>query len=172
LQSGRTHSYLRRRDDPSNVPLIRDAHDNEAEAMRRLLRDYERSIGVDLCFQDFEDELEKLPGEYVAAAKGAFLVADDGDGLVGCVALRACSAESCEMKRLYVDPSARGSGLGRQLVESLLDRARSLGYEKMLLDTLPSMQTAQALYRDIGFVETRPYRHNPVAGVTFLELTF
>lgn len=139
--------------------------------MRRLLRDYERSIGVDLCFQDFEDELEKLPGEYVGAARGAFLVADDGDSLVGCVAMRAVSAESCEMKRLYVDPSARGSGLGRQLVESVLDRARSFGYEKMLLDTLPSMQTAQALYREIGFVETGPYRHNPVAGVTFLELS-
>ena len=130
-----------------------------------------RSIGIDLCFQDFKDELEKLPGDYVAATKGAFLVADDGDDLVGCVALRAFSAESCEMKRLYVDPRARGSGLGRQLVESVLERARSLGYEKMLLDTLPSMQTAQALYHRIGFVETRPYRHNPVPGVTFLELT-
>jgi putative acetyltransferase len=159
------------RNAPLNVPLIRDARDDEVEGIRRLLREYERSIGVDLCFQDFEDELEKLPGEYVAAARGALLVADDGDGLVGCVALRAGSPESCEMKRLYVDPSARGSGLGRQLVESVLDRARSFGYEKMLLDTLPSMQTAQALYREIGFVETRPYRHNPVAGVTFLELS-
>jgi N-acetylglutamate synthase-like GNAT family acetyltransferase len=153
------------------VPLIRDARDDEAEAMRRLLRDYERSIGIDLCFQDFEEELEKLPGEYVAAAKGAFLVADNGDGLVGCVALRAFSSESCEMKRLYVDPGARGSGIGRQLVESVLARARSFGYRKMLLDTLPSMQTAQTLYREIGFVETRPYRLNPVPGVTFLELT-
>jgi putative acetyltransferase len=150
---------------------IRDARNDEVDAMRRLLRDYERSTGVDLCFQDFEDELERLPGEYVAAARGAFLVADDGDGLVGCVALRAFSAESCEMKRLYVDPRARGSGLGRRLVESVLDRARAFGYEKMLLDTLPLMQTAQALYRRIGFVERRPYRHNPVAGVTFLELT-
>jgi putative acetyltransferase len=153
------------------VPLIRDARNDEAEAMRRLLRDYERSIGIDLCFQDFEDELEKLPGEYAAAVKGAFLVADDGEALVGCVALRAFSAESCEMKRLYVDPRARGTGLGRELVESVLDRARSFGYEKMLLDTLPSMQTAQILYRRIGFAETRPYRQNPVPGVTFLELT-
>jgi len=153
------------------VPLIRDARSDEVDAMRRLLRDYERSIGVDLCFQDFEKELEELPGDYVAVTKGAFLVVDNGDDLVGCVALRAFSAESCEMKRLYVDPSARGSGLGRQLVESVLDRARSFGYEKMLLDTLPSMQTAQALYREIGFVETRPYRQNPVPGVTFLELT-
>jgi len=139
--------------------------------MRGLLRDYERSIGIDLCFQGFEGELEKLPGEYAAAVRGAFLVADNGDGLVGCVALRALSAEGCEMKRLYVDPPARGSGLGRELVESVLDRARSFGYRKMLLDTLPSMQTAQALYRRIGFVETRPYRHNPVPGVTYLELT-
>jgi N-acetylglutamate synthase-like GNAT family acetyltransferase len=132
------------------VPLIRDARDDEVEAMRRLLRDYERSIGIDLCFQGFEDELENLPGEYVAAVQGAFLVADDGDDLVGCVALRALSAESCEMKRLYVDPRARGSGLGRQLVESVLDRARSFGYEKMLLATLPSMQTAQALTAGSG----------------------
>jgi putative acetyltransferase len=153
------------------VLLIRDARNDEVEAMRRLLRDYERSIGVDLCFQDFEDELEMLPGEYVAAARGAFLVADNGHGLVGCVALRTFSAGACEMKRLYVDPRARGDGLGRQLVESILERARSFGYEKMLLDTLPSMQTAQALYREIGFVETQPYRTNPVAGVTFLELT-
>jgi putative acetyltransferase len=153
------------------VPLIRDARNDEVETMRRLLRDYERSIGVDLCFQNFEDELEKLPGEYAAAAKGALLVADNGDDLVGCVALRAFSGESCEMKRLYVDPRARGSGIGRQLVERVLDRARSFGYQTMLLDTLPSMQTAQALYREIGFVETRPYRKNPVQGVTFLELT-
>jgi putative acetyltransferase len=153
------------------VPLIRDARSDEVDAMRRLLRDYERSIGVDLCFQDFEKELEELPGDYVAVTKGAFLVVDNGDDLVGCVALRAFSGESCEMKRLYVDPRARGSGLGRQLVESVLDRARSFGYEKMLLDTLPSMQTAQALYREIGFVETRAYRQNPVPGVTSLELT-
>jgi N-acetylglutamate synthase-like GNAT family acetyltransferase len=153
------------------VPVIRDARNDEVEVMRRLLRDYERSIGVDLCFQGFEDELEQLPGEYVAAAGGAFLVADNGDGLVGCVALRAFSAESCEMKRLYVDPRARGEGLGRQLVEGVQERARSFGYEKMLLDTLPSMQTAQNLYRAIGFVEVQPYRNNPVAGVTFLELT-
>jgi putative acetyltransferase len=97
LCGARRHNELQPRDEPAspNVPLIRDARNDEVETMRRLLRDYESSIGVDLCFQNFEDELEKLPGEYAAAAKGALLVADNGDDLVGCVALRAFSGESC-----------------------------------------------------------------------------
>ena len=141
--------------------MIRPAQPEDLETVRGFLREYADSLAVDLSFQNFESELADPLGFYELV-----LLADDG-----CVALRRIDELTCEMKRLYVRPAGRGSGLGRQLAEAVITEARARGYGRMLLDTLPEMADAQALYRSLGFRETEPYRHNPVPGATFLELT-
>lgn len=150
--------------------MIRDAGPDEMELVGVLFREYAASLGVDLEFQGFGHELETLPGEYAPERRGSILLAWHEDVCCGCVALRTLDDECCEMKRLYVRAQARGLGLGRRLAEAIVVRARELGYTRMSLDTLPAMREAQALYRSLGFVETVPYRFNPVPGTTFLEL--
>lgn len=145
---------------------MRDAGPDDVAAVRGLLHEYERLLGVDLGFQGFEEELASLPGDYDPSRGGALLVTDELDG---CVALRRLDAETCELKRLFVHPAGRGSGRGRALLEAALARADELGYRRVRLDTLPSMEAAQALYRTVGFVEIPPYRPNPVPGATFWE---
>ncbi len=140
--------------------MIRLAQVQDAERVRELLREYAAGLGLDLSFQDFEAELADPLGFYELV-----LLADDG-----CVALRRIDDETCEMKRLYVRPAGRGSGLGRRLAEAIVAEARSRGYRRMLLDTLPTMVAARALYVSLGFRETDPYRYNPVPGTSFLEL--
>jgi putative acetyltransferase len=145
----------------NQVDWIRPAGPDDLETVRGFLREYADGLGVDLSFQDFDSELADPLGFYELV-----LLADDG-----CVALRRIDELTCEMKRLYVRPAGRGSGLGRQLAEAVIAAARERGYSRMLLDTLPEMTAAQALYRSLGFRETEPYRHNPVPGAAFLELT-
>jgi len=140
--------------------LIAPAHD--LGAVRELFREYAASLGVDLAFQNFDDELARL-GEFYEC----ILVAGDADG---CVALRRIDAQVCEMKRLYVRPRARGAGLGRALAEAIIAEARRRSYERMRLDTLPPMRSAMALYEELGFVDIAPYRYNPVEGSRFMEL--
>jgi len=140
--------------------MIREAQARDAEAVRALLREYADELGVDLSFQGFDDELADPLGFYEV------VLLDDG----GCVALRRLDEATCEMKRLFVRPSARGGALGRRLAEAVIDEARTRGYERMLLDTLPTMAAARALYASLGFRETEPYRYNPIAGTSFLEL--
>ena len=147
----------------AGAALIADADD--VELVRTLFGEYAASLDVDLAFQGFAEELAALPGGY-----DAVLVARIGAEPAGCVGVRRLEDGVCEMKRLYVRPSARGGGLGRELAEAAIARARELRYERMRLDTLPSMGAAQALYRSLGFVEIAPYRHNPVEGTAFLEL--
>lgn len=140
--------------------MIRTTQHDDLETVRSLLREYADGLGVDLSFQDFETELADPLAFYEVV-----LLADGG-----CVALRRIDDATCEMKRLYVRPSARGSGLGRRLAEAIIAEARARGYRRMLLDTLPTMTAARAVYESLGFHETEPYRFNPVPGTSFLEL--
>jgi len=148
------------------VDLVRDPH---PDAVRALLREYRDSLGFPLDFQYFEFELAALPGAY-APPRGALLLARVDGADAGCVALRPLDGDCCELKRLYVRPAHRRLGLGRLLAGAILAEARALAYARVRLDTVPGMETAQALYRDLGFTETAPYTANPVPGVRFLEL--
>jgi putative acetyltransferase len=136
---------------------------------RELFIEYSESLDVDLCFQGFADELARLPGEYAKPAGRLMLVFDDCKA-VGCGALRPIDDRVCEMKRVYLRPSVRGKGAGRILIGALIETAREMGYERMRLDTLPSMTRAMEIYHSLGFKEIAPYRVNPVPGASFLEL--
>jgi ribosomal protein S18 acetylase RimI-like enzyme len=135
--------------------------------------EYANSLDVDLCFQGFEQELADLPGEY-AEPRGALLLAWVDGQLAGCCALRPLDASdyanAAEMKRLFVRPRFRGLGLGRLLTEAILDAARHADYSCVLLDTLDDMESARALYEDLGFSEIPPYYHNPFAGAHYLKV--
>ena len=139
--------------------------------VRRLFRayaeEYADSIGATLCFQGFEAELAGLPGRY-APPTGCLILAMEEDLAAGCVAMRDLGDGACEMKRLYVAPEYRGRGLGRALVEEILHRAESTGYLRMMLDTVPDMPEAIALYRTLGFVETAPYWPCPVEHTVYM----
>jgi ribosomal protein S18 acetylase RimI-like enzyme len=148
---------------------IRNAEPQDLEVVRELIEEYVRALGVDLGFQEIERELADLAGTY-GPPGGVILVARAASEIAGCVALRALEEDACEMKRLYVRPAFRGSGLGKQLALELIDRARALGYRRMRIDTLPQMQAARKLYEALGFREIEPYRFNPVPGTAFMEL--
>jgi putative acetyltransferase len=156
--------------------LIRPATTVEdLQAARELFAQYQRELGVDLCFQGFEEELATLPGAY-APPRGRLLLAGDPEALQGCVALRplvddTARADIAEMKRLYVCPQARGTGLGRALAEAIIAQARLLGYHELKLDTLAQMKAARALYVELGFRECEPYYHNPLDGTLYMSCT-
>lgn len=136
---------------------------------RQLFVEYQAALGVDLGFQDFDGELAGLPGQYVAP-RGRLLLARASGAVAGCVALRPLTDVDCEMKRLFVRPEFRAAGTGRTLAERVITEARSIGYKRMCLDTLPSMGRAQQLYEALGFRDIEPYRYNPVAGTRYLGL--
>ena len=136
---------------------------------RELFVEYQRALGVSLCFQGFEAELTGLPGDY-APPRGRLYLALAAGRPAGCAALRPLFHRDAEMKRLYVRPAHRGSGLGRLLAVRIIEDARTLGYDNLKLDTLPSMRAAQRMYEKLGFRDTAPYNDNPVAGVRFMAL--
>ena len=140
------------------------------EAVRDLFLEYARSLGFSLCFQGFDRELAELPGRYAPPEGRLLLAAVDGD-TAGCVGLHKLEGDVCEMKRLYVRPQFRGSGLGRRLAEASIAEARGIGYKKMRLDTIVGrMDRAIELYRQLGFREIDPYRPNPTPGALYMEL--
>ena len=141
----------------------------DLEAVRRLFVEYAESLGISLCFQGFDQELAALPGDY-APPQGCLLLAKEGAEVTGCVGVRPIDEVTCEMKRLYVRPQFRGTGLGRRLAETVIAGARGMGYRRMCLDTLPSMQAARGLYFSLGFTACAPYYDNTCAGSDCFDL--
>jgi ribosomal protein S18 acetylase RimI-like enzyme len=155
------------------VQLLNPASASDWLETRALFHEYAASLNVDLCFQGFDEELAGLPGEYTGP-RGALLLAWVDGVPAGCVALRPLDnsdyTNSAEMKRLYVRKAFRGLGIGRQLTEAILEAAHNAGYACVLLDTLDEMESARALYEDLGFEEIPPYYHNPHAGSHYLKV--
>jgi carbonic anhydrase len=151
------------------------AHSGETIAQaRNLFREYATTTGVDVCLVDYERELASLPGLYAPPSGRLLLAIQESPGnsgeAIGCAALRKFDPESCELKRLYVRAAFRGQGAARKLVKELIAEGRTIGYQRMVLDTLPSMQEAQKLYRTFGFREIPAYMKNPIPESLFFEL--
>jgi len=150
---------------------IVEAMDSDIPVVADLFREYQKWLGIDLCFQGFEQELVELPGCY-AAPKGCIFLAQIKQQSVGCVAVRPRAESESELKRLYVRPEFQGQGIGKNLFLAAMNKAKEIGYDSIVLDTLPSMQVAQLLYRDFGFVKTQAYCHNPLSGVEYYRYEF
>lgn len=166
-------TLISRRDGtPPDTRLLTPSTVAELEGVRLLFAEYAGTLNVDLCFQNFGEELRNLPGEY-GAPRGALVLATVDGELAGCCAMRPLDSvdypNACEMKRLYVRPVYRGLRLGRMLAESILESARLNGYTSILLDTLDDMESARALYQELGFEEIPPYYYNPIAGAHYLK---
>ena len=153
------------------LTIVQAETKDQIDAARTLFREYEAWLGLDLCFQGFEDELHSLPRKY-AEPDGRLLLAYSDENLAGCIALRKLGDGVCEMKRLFVREGFRGQQIGVHLIERLIEDAREIGYKQMRLDTYPAkMGKAVRLYESHGFVSIPPYYDNPYDGVLFMELT-
>ncbi len=151
------------------VKIVKATTKESIAYAKTLIREYAESLGFDLGFQNFDQEMDDFPGQY-ALPKGRLYLAMDEKNPIGCVALRDLGDGICEMKRLYVRPNCRGRHIGRVLAETVIKTASELSYDLMRLDTIPSMKQANVLYKALGFREIAPYRFNPVEGATFFEL--
>lgn len=151
--------------------IIKQAENSpEIEAARELFREYEKQLGLKLCFQNFDEEVANLPGKY-AAPEGRLLLALVDEKPAGSIALRKLEDKTCEIKRLYVREDFRGRRIGSLLIEKVIEEAREIGYERMRLDTFPpKMWKAVELYEFYGFREISPYYHNPYGETLFMEL--
>ena len=149
---------------------ILDAQAGEnLKIIKKLFEEYAESLGFDLSFQNFDEELANLPGEY-ALPTGCLLLATYQGNAAGCIALRRIDKTICEMKRLFVRPQFQRKGIGRALAEAVIERAKKAGYKQMHLDTVPTMDAARDLYNSLGFKEIDAYRYNPLEGAVFMEL--
>ncbi|WP_227434132.1 MULTISPECIES: GNAT family N-acetyltransferase [unclassified Clostridioides] len=147
-----------------------EANDLEnLENVKILFTEYSNSLNIDLCFQDFNNELKTLPGKYKKPS-GSLILAFVDENLAGCVALKKLEDDVCELKRLYVRDKFRGLKIGKILLEEIVKEAKKIGYTYMRLDTLPSMKSAQGLYEKIGFYDINPYTYNPIEGARYMEL--
>ena len=153
----------------SQVEIREASNGEDYGAGKTLIEEYAAALGVDLCFQNFSEEIANLSKIY-GPPHGCLLLARMNEELLGCVAIRNQHAAVCEMKRLYVRPQGRKTGLGRRLAESAIEHAQRLGYSRMVLDTLPNMIKAQSLYQSLGFREIEAYYQNPLNGVRYLAL--
>ena len=147
--------------------MIRLVQTDDIPEVRAMLREYVAWIGLDLAFQEIDDEIADLPGDYDEPT-GALLVAEENHHLVGMIALRPLSGSICEMKRLWVRPEGRGRGVAKELVAQILDQARHLNYDEIRLDTLPMMTNAQSLYESLGFHDVAAYYKTPIKGTRFM----
>jgi GNAT superfamily N-acetyltransferase len=150
------------------MQILQATSPTDIATARTLFEEYAGALGVDLCFQGFAEELAQLPGSY-APPHGRLLIAWVDDAAAGCVALRPFSESICEMKRLFVRPSFRGRGIGKELVDAIMREANQIGYKTMCLDTLPTLAAATQLYESVGFVRRTPYYETPLVHTIFME---
>ncbi|MDY7226318.1 GNAT family N-acetyltransferase [Hyalangium rubrum] len=153
----------------SETRILPALQPEQVEQARTLVLEYVNGLGIDLDFQDFEQEMREFPSDY-APPDGCLLLAMDAQGPAGCVGLRKLEPGICEMKRLYVRPRCRGQGLGQRLAQAVIEEARVLGYSAMRLDTLSTMHSAIGTYRGLGFQPIAAYYRNPIEGALFFEL--
>jgi ribosomal protein S18 acetylase RimI-like enzyme len=152
------------------IEIIQTETIEQIEQARMLFREYEAWFGLKLCFQNFDEEVAELPGKYAPPDGRLYLALADGK-LAGCIALRKLEEKICEMKRLFMREDFRGLGIGKILIEKLIEEAQTIGYEKMRLDTFPpKMSKAVSLYESYGFYKIKPYYHNPYGETLFMEL--
>jgi ribosomal protein S18 acetylase RimI-like enzyme len=163
-------SEIYERDRIAGLRMTQASSPAQIAQVRELFLEYAKSLGFSLCFQSFDQELAGLPGDYFPP-DGRLLIAEYEGEVAGCVALHKLEPGICEMKRLYLRPAFRGKGLGRRLAETILNEARSIGYQRLRLDTVERvMRDAVGLYRALGFREIAPYRANPMEGTLYMEL--
>jgi putative acetyltransferase len=151
----------------SGIVIAEARWPQDRDTVLALFREYVDGLGIDLSFQNVDEEFATLPGKY-ARPRGLVLVARADGATVGTVAYRPFGPGACEMKRLYVVPTWRKKGAGQLLCDRLLDEARAAGYRRMLLDTGDWLKPALTLYRGLGFVEVPAYYHNPIEGTVYM----
>lgn len=151
------------------IEILQAETTEQIEQARKLFLEYQKWLGLSLCFQDFDGEVTTLPGKYNRPYGRLFLAFSD-EKLAGCIALRKFTEKICEMKRLFVREEFRGQKIGQLLIEKVIEDAKTIGYEKMRLDTYPpKMSKAVKLYESYGFYEIPAYYHNPYDGVLYME---
>jgi len=162
------YNLLTMRDTNEKIKIVEAITQEHIDYTRELFLEYARSLDFSLCFQDFDRELEMLPGSY-ARPDGCILLAFNDNIVAGCVAVRRFNENTCEMKRLYVKPGLRNSGTGRKLSQYIINESCKIGYERIVLDTLSTMKGAMALYKSLGFQIIEPYYYNPLENVCYYE---